>query len=348
LLHLANEFKLARTTIPIHLVVIFQPSIMYLLMTVILVHPTFDMYVIRPTTEQGQALVTAMTQVGSPIGDPYINPILITEVESAGRRQVVKVEIGAETPTAVQRFGLIDSNLVKNFRNRLTAAGFRLWDQALGKRRVNLDEYPWLPKDVPYKVYFGMAMLPMTLFMAATVLGGILTAQEFEFDTILEYRLSPVPIGIILGARLTRLTLTGIISASVLLVTSGVAYGVWPTQIWRVLLTILPMGIIAAGIGIIAGLAAQKTLPAFIVGLILSFVGWIIGSAFGLAAGFGGGYEFLSRLTPNTHAVELLFPSYFGVSVGNPLTSAMVLFFMSAGIVLLAGIVYRLRVKQQA
>jgi len=77
LLLLANEFKLFRTSIPIHVVVIVQPTVLYLLMAVILVKPTFDMYVARPATETGQALVAAMKEVGSPIGDPYINPILV-------------------------------------------------------------------------------------------------------------------------------------------------------------------------------------------------------------------------------------------------------------------------------
>ena len=46
-----NEFKLARTALPVHLVAILQPTLMYLLMTEVLVFATFDMYVAQPTTE---------------------------------------------------------------------------------------------------------------------------------------------------------------------------------------------------------------------------------------------------------------------------------------------------------
>ncbi|NIV32117.1 MAG: hypothetical protein GWN58_22345, partial [Anaerolineae bacterium] len=113
---LVNEFKLFRTAIPIHLVAIFQPTVMYLLMAVILVHPTFDIYVDRPTTEDGWALVAAMEEVGSPIGLPYINPILIDWDGGSVSRQVVAVGEQSGAPTAVQHYGLIDSNLVKNFR----------------------------------------------------------------------------------------------------------------------------------------------------------------------------------------------------------------------------------------
>ena len=62
---LVNEFRLFKTAIPIHVVITVQPTVMYVLMAVILVHPTFDMNVAQPRTEEGWALVTAMKTVGS-------------------------------------------------------------------------------------------------------------------------------------------------------------------------------------------------------------------------------------------------------------------------------------------
>jgi len=344
LLLLANEFRLTRTAIPIHLVVILQPTVMFLLMSVILVHPTFDMNVTRPTNEQGRTLVAAMAKVGSPIGEPYIHPVLVDTSDASGMRQVVSVESIDGTPTAVQRFGFVDSNIVKNFRNRLTATGVVLWNDALGDGAVQIEERPWLPRDMPFALYFGMALLPMTVALAASVLGGILSAQEFEFHTILEYRLAPASVISILGARLTRLVLSGLLSATVLLVAVGYIANGWPDSILLVGLVLLPVGIIAGSLGIITGLLLQKTIPAFIVGLVTSFVAWILGSAFGLAAGFNQVYEIISHLTPNTYAVNLLFPIYFGMTIGNPLISALVLIVMSVTMMLLAMIVYRRKV----
>jgi hypothetical protein len=346
LLLLANEFRLARTAIPIHVVVILQPAVMFLLMSAILVYPTFDMNVTRPVDEQGWTLVAAMEEVGSPIGLPYIHPVLVDE-GAAGMLQVVTVEDRNGIPTAVQRFGLVDSNVVKNYRNRLTAAGLIMWNDALGNDAVMVEERPWLPRDMPFALYFGMALLPMTVALSASVLGGVLTAQEFEFRTILEYRLAPTSVAAILGARLTRLVLSGLLSAAILLVAVGVVTKGWPGSLWLVGLILLPVGIITGSLGIIVGLLLQKTIPAFLVGLVVSFVAWIMGSAFGLAAGFNRGYEMISRLTPNTHAVELLFPTYFGMTVGNPLVSALVLICMSVGMSALATLVYRQRVLRR-
>lgn len=343
-----SEFKLFRTAIPMHMVAIFQPTIMYLLMTVILVHPTFDMEVDRPTTQEGWALVSAMEHVGSPIGDPYIHPILVSWEGGPVSRQIVVVEGRRDPPAAIQYYGLIDSNLVKNFRNRLTAAGLRMWNSELGDRAVNIEEHPWLPRDVPYKVYFGMALLPLSAFVAAAFIGAILAAQEFELQTILEYRLSPVAVGLILGARLTRLVLLALVAVAILILVIGLFTGFWPDPFWLAVLILLPVAVIAGCIGVLAGLLFRRSIPAFLVGLVSGFAGWVLGSGFGLAAGFGGPYERVSRLTPFTHATELLFPLYFGASIERPLVSALFLASLSVALLLLTVLVYRWRVTGEA
>jgi hypothetical protein len=349
---LVNEFKLARTAVPIHLVAIIQPSLVYLLMSLILINPTFDMNVSRPVTAEGSALVAAMREVGSPIGDPYINPVILDAEEAARMnsstlRQVVAVESRDGVMTAVQRFGLIDSNQVKNLRNRLTASALRLWDTALADRAVTIEERPWLPRDVPYMVYFGMAALTLTTFMTAIFLGGILTAQDFEFRTIVEYRLAPAAPALVLGARLVRLVLSALISAGVMLIVLGCRTGFWPDSIWQVGLVLLPLAITASGLGVTAGLLLRRSSPTLLVGLLASLGCWILGGAFGLAAGFGGLYEKISRLMPHTYAVELLFPRYYGTTIGDACLSAFLLVGFGAGMLALALLSYRWRVLRQ-
>jgi ABC-type multidrug transport system permease subunit len=260
---------------------------------------------------------------------------------------MVTVEPRDGDQTAVQTYGLIDSNLVKNFRNRLTAAGLRLWNEELGSEAVMVEERPWLPRDVPYTVYFGMALLSMTAFLSASILGAFLTAQEFESQTIVEYRLAPVAVASILAARLTRLVISALISATILLVAVGLLTGYWPESLWPVGLILLPVAVIAGSLGVVAGLLMRRIIPAFLIGLVGSFVGWILGSAFGLAAGFSGWFERISRLTPFTHATELLFRQYYGTSIGRPLVSVLFLVILSAAMLVLVTIAYRWRVIRQ-
>jgi hypothetical protein len=341
LLLLANEFKLARTAIPIHVIAMIEPVIMYALLTVILVHPTFDVHVTYPTNKTGHALVAAMQEIGSPIGLPYIRPVLVDSDEPRDMRQVITVEEQDGRAIAVQRYNLIDSNLVKNYRNRLTVSALRLWDKELGSRAVTVVERPTLPRDIPYNVYFGMAMLPLTAFLAAAMIGGVLTAQEFELHTMLEYRLATTPLGLVLVARLTRLVLSGLIASGLLLLAVGWLNDYWSTGIGWIGLALLPLTIIAGCLGIIAGLLLRRTLPAFLVGLVTSFVTWILGSAFKPAVGFGGWYEFASRFTPNTYTVELLFPYFYGIEIGSTLVSALTLSLAAIGMIALTAFVYR-------
>ncbi|MGD8967336.1 MAG: hypothetical protein PVI07_07495 [Anaerolineae bacterium] len=349
LLLLRSEVQLFRTALPIHLVAVLQPVIFFLLMSAILVHPTFDLNVVQPTTPEGQALLAAMGEVGSPIGLPYIDPILLSAEEAGDPtlRQVIEVESRAGVPTAIQRFGLIDSNQVKNLRNRLTAAALILWNDALGDRAVTVVEQPWLPADVPYAVYYGLGMLPMVAFMAAIFIGGILTAQDVEFGTITEYRLAPSAPALILGARLVRLALTGLLAAATLLVAAGLRTGTWPASPGRVGLVLLPVVVTGAGWGITVGLLLRRSIPTLLVGLVTSLGGWILGSAFGLAAGFGGPYETVSRLMPNTHAVELLFPCAYGITIGSPVRSAAFLAAVSLGTLALTALVYHRQVLRK-
>ena len=326
---LKNEFKLFRTTIPVHLIGIFQPALMFSLMALVLVTPTFDMQVARSGDPLGDDLIRAMEQVGSPIGQPYINPILVESFpgQEIQGGQLIEFIWQAERPTALQRFGLIDSNMVKNFRNRLTAAALLLWNESLGDKAVVIEEAPWLPRDIPYSVYFGMAMMPLAANLAASLIGAYLSAQEFEFKTIIEYRLSPVSMYQVTGARLLRLSLTGLLSGLVLMVVIGITTGIWPVSAGWVVLILFCVALIGGCIGTLAGLYFQKVLPAFLVGLALSFFTWIMGSAFGLAAGFSGPYEAVSRFMPNTYAVELLFPLYYQVNIGSRLPAILILTF---------------------
>jgi hypothetical protein len=165
--------------------------------------------------------------------------------------------------------------------------------------------------------------------------------------TIVEYRLAPTSPGLILAARLVRLALSSLIAISLLLIAIGLLNGVWPDSLWWVGLILLPVAVIAGCLGIIAGLLLRTTLPAFLVGLVTSFVGWIVSGTFIPAPTIGGWYEFFSRLTPNAFAIQLLFPRYYGTAIGSAPAAALILTLVSAGMTALAVVVYRRRVSMQ-
>jgi ABC-type multidrug transport system permease subunit len=342
---LLNEFRLTRTALVVNLIAVLQPTVMYLLMAVIMVVPTFDMYVVE--SEEDYGLISAMEEVRSPIGPDYINPIMLVKPED-GYRQVIEIEQRNDLPVAVQRYSYIDSNLVKNLRNRLTATLLVLWNQQIGSQAVTVDEHPWLPEDVSYTVYFGMAMIPLAAYLAAAMIGGYLMAQEFEHGTVLEYRLCPTHYTVLLGAKIIRLLLTAILAGAILYTTLGLATGVWASAILPVFLALLPLTLIAACIGLLAGLLTRSSLPSFLISLATAFAFWLLGSGFGLAAGFSPSFERVSRVIPNTPVIEMMFPYFYsGRQVAaRPVVGGIQLLVYCIVLVGLVIVVYRQRVLQ--
>ena len=349
----SHELRLFRVSVPLHMVVFLQPSILFWLITLVFVHPTLEMNLADSGTPQAERLAAAMQEIGVRDGDvvtvPYIELNLIDAQTWDGISQLVAVETRGSGLAAVQYYGYIDSNLVKNYRNRLTAAALRLWNAELGSHAITLIEEPWLVREAPFTLFFGMAMLPLAAFMTAALLACLLITQDYETGTILEYRLSPVSAGLVLGMRLLRLVLSSWLSAGLLLLAVGLRTGCWPTSILQVGLALLPIILTAACLGLIIGMLFRRFLPSFALSFIVTLMGWILGSAFGLAGGFGGWYAVLGRLVPNTYTVELLFPLFYnGIQVANQGFTIIVLICFTLVMSGLMGRLYHQSVRGQA
>jgi hypothetical protein len=345
MLMLRNELVLSRTQLNIHLVGLLQPTVFYLLMALILVHPTSQLNVVEPSRDEGRDLVEAMRAVVSPIGEPYIEPVLVSADEARGLRFVVAVEEREGELTAVHHFGTIDANKLKNLRNRLTAAALYLWNLRLGPRAVRITEHPTLPHDLPYRAYFGMSMLALAAMIAAGLIGAALIAHEQEKRTSLEYRLAPVWGGLPLTVRLLRLTVMGLLSVVLLLMTNGLMNGgFWPSSLALIFVILTPVALFGASLGTLMGLLFRRMLPSFLSTLVVTITCWFFGSSFGPASMYGGLYELFSWATPDTYAVQLMFPLFYGDSIAPPLTAAVTLCAFALGAVTLVSVVYHRRV----
>lgn len=342
---LRNEFKSFLTAPVVHLIAILQPTLMYILMSVIMVVPTFEMRIVNPSSNLGARFIAAVEEVGSPIGPDYIEPIIVDD-PSPGFRQVVEIIETDGNSTALQTYGYIDSNLVKNLRNRLTAALLVLWNIDLGDQGIIIHEHPWLPNDIPYTVYFGMAMIPLAAYLAAAMIGGYLMAQEFENGTILIYRLSPTSYPLILAAKLTRLMIIALTGAGILYLFLGLITGIWSSSFLAVFVILIPLILIASCIGLAAGLITRSSLPSFLISLASAFAFWLVGSGFGLAAGFSTIFEKISRLIPNTLIIEMMFPYfYYGRQVAaHPLAAKLQLIGYTLSMLIVLVFIYQKRV----
>lgn len=331
---LRSELRLTRTALPVHGVAVVQPVVLFLLMTLLLPSPSLELQVARTEGGAEEPLMAALAQVGSPIGAPYVRPVPIDAPGGASPLQLIEVTQTPAGPIARQEFGLIDSNRLKNYRNRLSAAALHLWDDALGSRAVIVHEHPLLPRDMPYTLYFGMAMLVFTAFFASASVGSILTAQDLENETILEVRLAPVAASLVLFARLIRVTLTGLLASGVLLLVVSLVTRHEPGALPRASLVLLAMSLLGATVGVLIGLRLERSLPSFQAALVVSLVGWLLGGALDLPVTFGRVYEVISWLIPHSYAVHLLFGGLYGTETGDPLWFAAALCaFCAVGLV---------------
>jgi hypothetical protein len=104
------------------------------------------------------------------------------------------------------------------------------------------------------------------------------------------------------------------------------------------------LAIITGALGITVGLLTRQVLPSFVITLGLTFSSWLLGSAFGLASGFGRTYEQISRLGPNTPTIELLFPQFFDVQLGGVARNILTLTLLVTISITIMLLVYRRRV----
>ncbi|MBI9048006.1 MAG: ABC transporter permease [Anaerolineaceae bacterium] len=317
ILFLRSEIKLLLNHKVVLIVALLQPALMYSLMSIVFVEPTFDLYINPPQNQQEQLFLDAMQQVGIESGIPYINPIVVEENESNWIRQFINLETINGKLHVNQTFGHIDSNLIKNLRNRGTAAALIYWQDELGDQAIAIHEVPILPKDIVFIAYFGMALIPMGIFLGTGITSAILASYDFENGMILEMRMSPLPDGQHLLVQFLRIISIGMLSACINIFTVGIISGVWPSQIFSL---VLPVGLLAlAGgcLGMVSAFITRKALPAFLITLVISLLNWLLGDAFGLSSGFAGWYERLSYLAPNRYMVEILFPHYYHLEAGS-------------------------------
>jgi hypothetical protein len=338
-----NEFLLVRSNLAVLLIAVFQPALLYFLMTLVLVHPTFDLNFVPSDNPDDERLLQAMNEVGVQSGVPYINPIILSTPSFSTGSQYIQIVEDGGVPVAVQHFALVDSNMVKNYRNRLTAAGLIVWNEELGRGGIKITEKPLLPVDVPYRVYFGLAVAPMAAFLATMLIGATSTTHDFENDTFLEYRLSPLHTGRIMAARIMRTMLFGYFAAGVLFIMIWLLSGYKPHSWIMSAVYLLPICLIGSSLGVSIGLAIRRPLPAFVLSLASTFVFWLLGGAFGLPSGFNSYYQIVSKFIPNTHVVELMFPLFYGIQVGTPIISAGILVVQSMLSLLIVGRLYNIK-----
>jgi len=348
---LQAEFRLTKGLLPFHFIGIVLPLVDFFLLVQFGPTVALTMYTAADGSPQAARLVTAMASLraeGVPDGPYYIDPQPLPAGAQLGPtvQDAVEMQAHGEGVQVTHRFANIDSNLVKNYRNRLTGAALDVWEEELGGRAVALDLEPRYAIESGYARYFGMGLLVLAAFMSSVFIGASLMAKDFEDGTILEARLSPVSPALILAARLVRLVLTSLVAVGLAAGVTGVLLGIWPDDLWRFAGLMVLCTVTTASYGLTVGLLVRRLLPSFLLGLVTAVALWIVGGGFALPLVLGPALRALSRLAPTTYMIQLLIPLYYPGSASDPAALLIVAGCAIGAFVLLVA-VYRMTVLRQ-
>ncbi|MBU0494670.1 MAG: ABC transporter permease [Chloroflexi bacterium] len=345
------EFRLTRGLLPFHVVGIVMPLVSFVLWAQLAPPIAFTMYTVSDGSPQAERLLAAMAALhagGVQDGPHYIDPQPLPAGAQLGPTVQNVIELQAEGAglLATNRFANIDSNLVKNYRNRLTGAALDVWEQDLGSHAVTVDLAPRFTEEPPFTRYFAMGLLIVAAFLSSMLVGATLVAKDFEDGTILEARLSPASPALILLARLVRVMLTSLVAVGLAGLVAGLYMGIWPLDAGYLAGLLALYTVITASFGLTVGLLVHKMLPAFLIGLVSVVLLWLVGGGFALPAILGEAFQFLSRFAPTTYMIQLLFPVYYPGAASTP-AALLIVAGYAVGAFLLLVVAYRMTVLRK-
>jgi len=148
--------------------------------------------------------------------------------------------------------------------------------------------------------------------MTDLLFGALSFTQEAENDIFKFLILSPMPPMYILTGKICSGIIKGIISTGIFTIILAVSMGKLPDNWGVFILGVILAYILILSLGLIIGILASATLPAFFISLVTSLTLWIVGGGFGSMAMFSDFVQKLALVNPATHILNIIRYSYFG------------------------------------
>ena len=219
---------------------------------------------------------------------------------------------GRPSGTIVHYVNDVNTNMTKNFRNRLTGAVYTWSSAHLEGGDVGVEEHPTYPRDIPWSTTFGLSALGFGALFSGLLFGLLSMTREWERGTILWLRLAPTRPGLVIAAKLSaclvQCSVAGVVLVGVLRLLTGLS----PARPLP-LAGGLALGYLASSaFGLMVGFASRNTLTSFLTSLVTALVCWVGGGGLGPMFVFGPAAVALSRFNPATHIIDLARWSYLG------------------------------------
>lgn len=243
-------------------------------------------------------------------------------------------------------FNDVNTNMTKNYRNRVTGAIYAWSAEPLGGAHVNVQEYPIYPQDIAWSTALGVAVFGLGVLFSGLLNGLLSMTQEWENGTMLWLRLAPGRTALVIAAKLVGCLLKSTVAALVLMGALWLFTGALPARP-LVLAATLALGYLsAAAVGLAVGFISRNTLTSLLTALVTAVICWVGGGGLGPMFAFGSTAVTLSRFNPATHIIDLVRWSYFGGSF-QPGPAFVVLAATAVASVAAALILYRVHLSRE-
>lgn len=206
----------------------------------------------------------------------------------------------------------VNQNTLKNSRNRIDGALVNFINNTRTSGNIGITEKTVYEEDIPWATGFGVSILVFSIMLAGMFFGALSIICEYDNQTTTFLKLSPYPVGFVLGGKLLANLLKCTISGSIYYIAYFLLFGHAVIEA-GILILICLLGYIAfIGIGMLIGIALKVSVTAMIVSMGTSFALWILGGGFGPLSFFGKAANLLASINPTTYMMNSIKWCFFG------------------------------------
>lgn len=327
---ICKELAGVKENIPFNLATVISPLLFLLAFAVMVSGGVTIPVETRPEVSESAFLQSA-AEFRSPDGTPYLEfePASAEgtpDGRSADRYIVVselKVDEDAATGEVIHLVNDVNSNMTKNYGNRLTGALVDYIDEGRDFGTVEVVEQTRYAVDIPWDESFAVSTLVFGAMLAGLLFGQLSMTGEWENATAKLLVLSPRPAVTVVASKVSAAFLKAIVAGAVLVGAVALLYHRELASVPWLVAALCPMYIIFASIGLALGIWVRSTMTAFLVLLAASLCLWVAGGGFGDLSYFGQAAQAVGAADPATYALDAVRCAYFGGPAASTLLTVL-------------------------
>ena len=316
---IGKELASVKENVPFNLATIVSP-LLFLLAFAVMVSGGITIPVETQPEASELAFLQSAAEFRSPDGTPYLGLETVpAEGAPDGRsadRYIVESELEvdeeAASGTVVHLVNDVNSNMTKNYGNRLTGALVDYIGKGRSSFTVEVMEQTRHAVDIPWDESFAVSTLVFGAMLAGLLFGQLSMTGEWENATAKLLALSPRPAATVVIGKVTAAFFKAIVAGAVLVGVVTLMYHRELASVPWLIAALCLTYVTFASLGLALGISVRSTMTAFLVSLVVSLCLWVAGGGFGDLSYFGQAAQVVGMANPAMYALDAVRYAYFG------------------------------------